>query len=81
MIPAGEDNNRNMQWKTTREVLREKHPQQRMPTTEILLHDTDSNQSQYDPIMFDRIMMPTNGVAFACPISLLQLISVTPWEQ
>ena len=94
MIPMGEGNDGNMQWKTTREVLLEKHPQQQTPTTEIPLHDTDSNQSQYDPIMFYRITgdlikeaatkiqgSATNGVAFACPIRLLHLISVTPWEQ
>ena len=55
LIPTSEDNEGNMQWKTTKEVLLEKHPQQRMPSTEILLHDTDFNQSQYDPVMFYRI--------------------------
>lgn len=55
LIPTGEDKEGNTQWKTTREVLLEKHPQQRMPSTEILLHDIDSNQSQHDPVMFDRI--------------------------
>ena len=55
LIPTSDDNEGNMQWKTTKKVLLEKLPQQQMPSTEILLHDTDSNQSQYDPVMFDRI--------------------------
>ena len=33
LIPTSEDNEGNMQSKTTREVLLKKHPQQRMPSS------------------------------------------------
>ena len=55
LIPTSEDNEGNMQWKTSRDILLKKHPQQQMPSTEVLLHDNDLNQSQYDPVMFERI--------------------------
>ena len=55
LIPTGEDEDGNVQWKTTREVLREKHPQGRAPVAEILLPEPEINETHHDPNIFERI--------------------------
>ena len=53
LIPTGEDEDGNVQWKTTREVLREKHPQGRAPVAEILLPEPEINETQtMPPLLF-----------------------------
>ena len=55
LIPTGEDEDGNVQWKTTREVLRQKHPQGRAPVAEILLPEPEINETHHDPNIFERI--------------------------
>jgi hypothetical protein len=55
LIPAGEDKEGNIQWKTSREILMEKHAPLRIPSDGILLQDKNSDESYYDPIIFERI--------------------------
>ena len=55
LISTGEDEDGNVQWKTTREVLREKHPQGRAPVAEILLPEPEINETHRDPNIFERI--------------------------
>jgi hypothetical protein len=56
-IPVGENENENgdIEWKTTREVLLEKHPHARPPVAETLLTATDIDELCHDPIIFERI--------------------------
>ena len=54
-IPVGENENGDIEWKTTREVLLEKHPHARPPVAETLLTATDIDELCHDPIIFERI--------------------------
>ena len=45
----------NVQSKTTREFLRETHPQGRAPVAEILLHEPEINEAHHDPNIFQRM--------------------------
>jgi hypothetical protein len=55
LIPVGIDDEGNTQWKSTKEILLDKHPHGRTPSVDILLQDTYSKQSHFDPILYDRI--------------------------
>ncbi|CAB4045801.1 Hypothetical predicted protein, partial [Paramuricea clavata] len=65
------DSNGNAIWKTTREILLEKHPEGKTPIPETLLSDTEFDQTCFDPIIFERLTgesikqaaMRTNGAA------------------
>ena len=63
------DNNGNAIWKTTRDVLLEKHPEGKTPAPETLLSENEFDQTHFDPIIFERLTgesikqaaMRTNG--------------------
>ena len=55
LIPVGEDKDGNIQWKTTNEILMEKHPPECIPSDDILLQNRNCDKSHYDPIIFERI--------------------------
>ena len=65
------DNNGNAIWKTTRDVLLEKHPEGKTSTPETLLSENEFDQTHFDPIIFERLTgesikqaaMRTNGTA------------------
>jgi hypothetical protein len=65
------DSNGNAIWKTTREILLEKHHEGKTPLPETLLSDTEFEQTCFDPIIFERLTgesikqaaMRTNGAA------------------
>ncbi|CAB4020056.1 Hypothetical predicted protein [Paramuricea clavata] len=68
LIPAGEDKEGNIQCKTSREILMEKHPPGSIPSDGILLQDANSDESYYDPIVFERI----TGDLMPCDIDRLE---------
>ena len=84
LISTGEDEDGNVQWKTTREVLREKHPQGRAPVAEILLPEPEINETHHDPNIFERIAGETvktaanNAAAFVHPSKVPRWIYVIP---
>jgi hypothetical protein len=49
------DSNGNAIWKTTREILLEKHPEGKTPIPETLLSDTEFDKTCFDPIIFERL--------------------------
>ena len=55
LIPVGEDQDGNIQMKTTRDILKEKHPDGKTPDPEILLAESDTDEFHHDPIVFERI--------------------------
>ena len=55
LIPVGENENGDTEWKTTREVLLEKHPHGCAPAAETLLTVSDNEDMHHDPIIFERI--------------------------
>ena len=54
-IPVGENENGDIECKTTREVLLEKHPHARTPVAGTLLTAPDIDELCHDPIIFERI--------------------------
>ena len=65
------DDNGNAYWKTTKDVLLEKHPEGKVPVPESLLCEQQADETCFDPIIFERITgesikqaaMRTNGAA------------------
>ena len=51
----GEDENGDIQWKTTQEVLIEKHPQEKATAAETILTEPEADEIHHDPIVFERI--------------------------
>ena len=45
LIPVGEDEDENIQMKTTRDILKEKHPDGKTPDPEILLAESNTDES------------------------------------
>lgn len=65
------DGNGNATWRSTRDVLLEKHPEANIPSPEVLLPNTEADEICFDPVVFERITgetikqaaMRTNGSA------------------
>ncbi|CAB3982846.1 Hypothetical predicted protein [Paramuricea clavata] len=54
-IPVRENENGDIEWKTMREVLLEKHPHACPPVAKTLLTVTDMDELCHDPVIFERI--------------------------
>ena len=54
LVPSGFDSSGNPLFKTTKEILQEKHPQGRVASQDSLL-DTSSDTPCFDPILFDSL--------------------------
>ena len=54
LVPSGSDSSGNPLFKTTKEILQEKHPQGRVATQNYLL-DPSSGDPCFDPILFDQL--------------------------
>lgn len=55
LVPIGVDENGNTTYQTTREIRMQKHPEGKVPPAELLLEETQNEDSYYDPIIFERI--------------------------
>ena len=55
LIPTGIDEKGNTNWKTTRDILIQKHPEAKIPPPETFLSEPESDETYHDPIVFERI--------------------------
>ena len=55
LIPVGENENGDTEWKTTREALLQKHPHGCAPAAETMVTVSEAKDIHYDPIIFERI--------------------------
>ena len=55
LIPVGENENGDTEWKTTREVLLKKHPHSCAPAAETMVTVSEAEDIHHDPIIFERI--------------------------
>ena len=55
LIPVGENENGDTEWKTTREVLLEKHPHGCAPAAETMVTLSEAEDIHHDPTIFERI--------------------------
>lgn len=55
LIQVGKDEDGNIQMKTTRDILKEKHPDGKIPDQEIIIAESDTVVFHPDPIVFEII--------------------------